>query len=90
MKRQEDIDECYKKYEEKISKNEPAIKIKEIICDFELGFNVSYNISVTSNLDNVIIFWDLHGTSAETFPGAFGQVGAEVKNSCPLKLLGKI
>ena len=27
------------------------LKIKEIICDLELGFKVRYNISVTSNLD---------------------------------------
>ena len=38
-------------------------EIKEIICGFELGFKVRYNIFVTSNLEIIINFWDHYGTS---------------------------
>ena len=40
----------------KLQRMDMQLKIKEIICDFELGFKVRYSISVTSYLDILISF----------------------------------
>ena len=40
----------------KLQRMDLQLKIKEIICDFELGFKVRYNISVSFNLDILISF----------------------------------
>ena len=40
----------------KLPRMDLQLKIREIICDFEPGFKVRQNISVTSNLDILISF----------------------------------